>query len=60
MEDSDFQIDVKVANNFVSVSPKSVKFWMEMGIDNWRYGLNTISRNIPFFFFGLKLKRGLK
>ena len=60
MEDNVFQIDIKVANNFVSVSPNSVTFWMEIRMDKWRYVLNTIVRNSPFFFFGFRLDRGRK
>ena len=60
MEDNIFQIDFKATNNSISISPNSVTFWMEMGIDNWKYILNTIMQNNPFLFFGLRLERGLK
>ena len=60
MEDSAFHIDIKAANIFISFSPNSVTFWMEIGIDSWRYILDTIVRNIPFYFFALRLDRGLK
>ena len=59
MENHVFQIDVKAANNFASVSPNSDTFWMEIGIDSWGYDFNIIVRNIFFFFFGLRLERGL-
>ena len=60
LEDNIFHIDVKAANNCFSISPNSITFWMEIGIDSWRYVLNIIVRNIDFFFFGLRLDRGLK
>ena len=54
MEESVFQIDAKAVNNFVSISSNSDTFWMEMGIDSWRYVVNTIVRNIPFFGFKIR------
>ena len=48
MEDGVFYIDVKATDNFIFFPSNLVTFWIEIGIDSWRYVLNTIVRNIPF------------